>query len=154
MGKMASLFFNKPGRIAFYLCLTIYLYGDLAIYGAAVAKSMRDVMCTYTPANVSKSNISEYELCWENSPIIRMDAYRIALTGFVCLLGKNKIHLDFLEGKTNKNNCLVSNFYNNLEISALFSQLFRTENSAARRCKFQNVVEIDHKAVVLIFLSL
>ena len=29
MGKMAALFFNKPGRILFYLCLTIYLYGDL-----------------------------------------------------------------------------------------------------------------------------
>jgi hypothetical protein len=43
MGKMASLFFNKTGRIAFYLCLTIYLYGDLAIYGAAVAKSLRFV---------------------------------------------------------------------------------------------------------------
>ena len=27
MGKMASLFFNKTGRILFYLCLTIYLYG-------------------------------------------------------------------------------------------------------------------------------
>lgn len=56
MGKMASLFFNKGGRILFYLCLTIYLYGDLAIYGAAVAKSLRDVMCTFTPANVSKNN--------------------------------------------------------------------------------------------------
>ena len=29
MGKMAALFFNKPGRMLFYLCLTIYLYGDL-----------------------------------------------------------------------------------------------------------------------------
>ena len=87
MGKMASLFFNKGGRIAFYLCLTIYLYGDLAIYGAAVAKSMRDVMCTYTPVNASKSNISETEVCWEKSPLLRIDAYRISLAGFVLLLG-------------------------------------------------------------------
>ena len=90
MGKMASLFFNRFGRIAFYLCLTIYLYGDLAIYGAAVAKSLRDVMCTYVPANVSKSsnNISEYELCFESvENLNRFDIYRISLAGFVILLG-------------------------------------------------------------------
>ena len=89
MGKMASLFFNKAGRIAFYLCLTIYLYGDLAIYGAAVAKSLRDVACTYTPANVSKSssNISENVQCWSNADLTRLDAYRIALAIFVFALG-------------------------------------------------------------------
>lgn len=89
MGKMASLFFNKTGRFAFYLCLIIYLYGDLAIYGAAVAKSLRDVMCTYTPFNTTKSskNISEDELCWENSDLDRFDAYRVALAGFIVLLG-------------------------------------------------------------------
>ena len=90
MGKMASLFFNKSGRILFYLCLTIYLYGDLAIYGAAVAKSLRDVACTYTPANVSKSsmNISEDDPCWEeNSTINRIDAYRIALAVFIVAVG-------------------------------------------------------------------
>ena len=89
MGKMASLFFNKAGRIAFYLCLTIYLYGDLAIYGAAVAKSLRDVACTYTPANMSKSsnNISETVLCWAEADLTRLDAYRIALSVFVIALG-------------------------------------------------------------------
>jgi len=91
MGKMASLFFNRIGRVAFYLCLTIYLYGDLAIYGAAVAKTLRDVACTYTPPNVTKSsfkNITEYDPCWESSPTLnRMDAYRIALAVFVVALG-------------------------------------------------------------------
>ena len=42
MGKMAAMFFNKTGRTLFYVCIIIYLYGDLAIYGAAVAKSLRD----------------------------------------------------------------------------------------------------------------
>ncbi len=61
MGKMASLFFNRTGRVLFYICITIYLYGDLAIYGAAVAKSLRDVACTYTPANLTQesTNITE-----------------------------------------------------------------------------------------------
>ena len=47
-------------------------------------------MCTYTPFNTTKSskNISEDELCWENSDLDRFDAYRVALAGFIVLLGK------------------------------------------------------------------
>ena len=62
----------------FYICITIYLYGDLAIYGAAVAKSLRDVACTYTPANTSRSsgNISDEALCWQDTELTRIDAYR------------------------------------------------------------------------------
>ena len=35
--------FPLVGRFAFYLCIIIYLYGDLAIYAAAVPKSLRDL---------------------------------------------------------------------------------------------------------------
>ena len=59
------------------MCITVYLYGDLAIYGAAVAKSMRDVTCTFKPPNgTSAFNISEDERCWEGEELTRMDAYR------------------------------------------------------------------------------
>ena len=34
-------FFSKFGRLCFSLCMVIYLLGDLAIYCAAVAKSLR-----------------------------------------------------------------------------------------------------------------
>lgn len=44
LGDMAGLFFNSSGRILFYLCLAIYLYGDLSIYSAAIGKSLRDVI--------------------------------------------------------------------------------------------------------------
>lgn len=44
MGEMAGLFFNDAGRMLFYLCLAIYLYGDLSIYSAVVAKTVRDVL--------------------------------------------------------------------------------------------------------------
>ena len=89
MGKMATLFFNKTGRTLFYLCITIYLYGDLAIYGAAVAKSLRDVACTYVPSNTSKAagNISENALCWETSDLSRMDTYRTFLAAFTLMAG-------------------------------------------------------------------
>lgn len=44
LGEMAGLFFSDIGRILFYLCIAIYLYGDLSIYSAAVAKTLRDVI--------------------------------------------------------------------------------------------------------------
>lgn len=44
LGEMAGLFFNDIGRILFYICIAIYLYGDLSIYSAAVAKTLRDVI--------------------------------------------------------------------------------------------------------------
>jgi len=89
MGKMASVFFSQTGRNMFYLCLAIYLYGDLAIYAAAIAKSIRDVACTYKPPNItSPLNISESEICWDGSAQSRLDAYRIFLAVFVCTIGQ------------------------------------------------------------------
>lgn len=41
---MARIFFNDTGRALFFLCFAIYLYGDLSIYAAAVAKTLRDVI--------------------------------------------------------------------------------------------------------------
>lgn len=41
---MARIFFNDTGRVFFFLCFAIYLYGDLSIYAAAVAKTLRDVI--------------------------------------------------------------------------------------------------------------
>ncbi|KAJ7369343.1 hypothetical protein OS493_039701 [Desmophyllum pertusum] len=43
MGQMANLFFNKIGVRLFYFCIALYLYGDLAIYAAAVPKSLTQV---------------------------------------------------------------------------------------------------------------
>ena len=63
MGKMASLFFGTGGRNMFYICFVIYLYGDLAIYGTAVAKSVRDMACNFKPHNMtSPLNISDSEV--------------------------------------------------------------------------------------------
>lgn len=89
MGKMASLFFSRGGRNMFYICLVIYLYGDLAIYGAAVAKSVRDVACNFKPPNMTSTlNISDSEPCWSGSTKTRLDAYRIFLAVFVCTIGQ------------------------------------------------------------------
>ncbi|XP_018337345.1 PREDICTED: transmembrane protein 104 homolog isoform X1 [Trachymyrmex septentrionalis] len=88
MGQMASIFFNRFGTTLFYLCFAIYLYGDLSIYGAAIAKSLADVACTYLPKNLTcNDTIPDTELCWEGPTFTRLDVYRIFLTVFVLLLG-------------------------------------------------------------------
>ncbi|GFR99824.1 transmembrane protein 104 [Elysia marginata] len=89
MGTMASMYFNKVGLVLFNLCIIVYLYGDLAIYAAAVPKSLRDVACTYEPQNFScNGSKSESDPCWsEESAITRMDAYRIFVVVFFLLLG-------------------------------------------------------------------
>lgn len=43
LADMATLFLSDILRLLFYLVLSLYLYGDLTIYAAAVAKSLRDV---------------------------------------------------------------------------------------------------------------
>ena len=67
----------------------IYLYGDLAIYGAAVAKSVRDITCTFRPnSTVTALNISESAPCWAGSNQSRLSAYRIILALFICTIGQ------------------------------------------------------------------
>ncbi len=43
LGAMANMFFSKFGVKLFYISITIYLFGDLSIYAAAISKSLRDV---------------------------------------------------------------------------------------------------------------
>ena len=104
LGKMTSVFFPAWGRFLFYVCLTVYLYGDLAIYGTAVAKSLRDVswlvstcefsalhvsLCTefsgffstfIPPDHACDQPFDSSDLCWEDVPnVSRGNAYRIFL---------------------------------------------------------------------------
>lgn len=44
LGEMANLFLTKSGRTMFYVILCVYLYGDLSIYSAAVAKTVMDII--------------------------------------------------------------------------------------------------------------
>ncbi|KAL3202354.1 hypothetical protein MRX96_042519, partial [Rhipicephalus microplus] len=85
LGKMASLFFSKVGVNLFYICIAVYLYGDLAIYGAAISKSVRDVACQLpatavensTMSNLTNGTLSNDLPCWANYSLTRGNAYRI-----------------------------------------------------------------------------
>lgn len=86
MGEMAALFFNKIGQFFFYLAMILYLYGDLAIYDAAVPKSLRDTICTYYPKD--NSTLTEDDPCWSAAPTLsRMNSYRICVVLFNLLVG-------------------------------------------------------------------
>lgn len=91
LGEMANLFLNRIGRIVFYCILCVYLYGDLSIYSAAVAKSVMDVVCSYTPSNHTNASDWEYMPCFKNAVgdnrYTRLEVYRIALLTFVGALG-------------------------------------------------------------------
>ncbi|KAK4009870.1 hypothetical protein OUZ56_019013 [Daphnia magna] len=88
MGKLASMFFNSAGSVLFFVCITIYLYGDLAIYGAAVGKSLRDTACTYFPIDVPcNETLNGTVACWEGYDLSRDNAYRLFLSIFVTVIG-------------------------------------------------------------------
>lgn len=87
MGQMASMFFNKVGVNLFYLCIIIYLYGDLAIYATAVPLSLVQVTCFSgnETCGSGSTEMNDTQACWGN--IKRIDAYRIYLAVFTLLLG-------------------------------------------------------------------
>ncbi|XP_045771887.1 transmembrane protein 104 homolog [Maniola jurtina] len=90
LGEMANLFLNKAGRTMFYCTLCVYLYGDLSIYSAAVAKSLMDVVCSSVPANLT--NMTDWDIlpCFHNTSeptYTRFDCYRVALLTFFGAMG-------------------------------------------------------------------
>jgi len=81
MSQMASTVFNKFGLILFYICLCLYLYGDLTIYSAAVAKSLVDASCS------GGLNASVSEKCWESINLSRESMYQVYLFWFLIFFG-------------------------------------------------------------------
>lgn len=85
LGQLANMFFNKVGLILYYIVIALYLYGDLAIYAAAVPKSLASAICggsnifnTTDRANQQCRNVSQH--------ISNLDMYRIMLVVFVVCL--------------------------------------------------------------------
>lgn len=81
MGQMAKLFFSKVGVRLFYLCIVLYLYGDLAIYATAVPKSLTCVAC----GTCNETSSSTTRHCWGS--ITEMNVYRVFLAIVTLILG-------------------------------------------------------------------
>ncbi|VUZ57710.1 unnamed protein product [Hymenolepis diminuta] len=82
LGELFRNFAGKVWTVIFYVTICIYIYGDLSIYAAAVAKSLRDVTC-----NTSDNSLNETDLCWSPKGLSRAAVYRLYLGGFTCALG-------------------------------------------------------------------
>ena len=83
LGDMSRLFFYKAGVILYYVSVSIYLYGGLSIYAAAISKSLTTVVCGDAQcfvANVSSSP------CPNIRSINIQHMYRIMLAIFVLLI--------------------------------------------------------------------
>ncbi|KAI9907280.1 hypothetical protein PsorP6_004729 [Peronosclerospora sorghi] len=79
LAEMAEMLFSKRGIVAFYACITVYLYGDLAIYAVAVPKSLREIICPRPSAN---------SIVWECSDQLNSsELYRLLVVLFGLLLG-------------------------------------------------------------------
>merc|ERR1719234_1175940 len=89
LADMAELLYSKFGRLCFSLCMVIYLLGDLAIYCAAITKSLRDVTCTGgdNVTNWSSDEPALSDICWQGTPVTRGNAYRAYVAAFLLTLG-------------------------------------------------------------------
>lgn len=113
MGQLANFFFNRVGIVLYYLCIVVYLYGDLSIYAVAIPKAFAAVVCknstysssassnstnltllyTYaTPTNMSSRNATNLtklslEECFGSNTITKKEAYYVFLGAFTILLG-------------------------------------------------------------------
>ncbi|XP_049869094.1 transmembrane protein 104 homolog [Pectinophora gossypiella] len=90
LGEMANLFLSRTGRTMFFVLICVYLYGDLSIYSAAVAKSVMDVVCSSIPSNVTNPKEWDELPCFNSTTAAtytRLQVYRIALLTFVGAMG-------------------------------------------------------------------
>ncbi|KAK5884462.1 hypothetical protein CesoFtcFv8_018281 [Champsocephalus esox] len=85
MGQMASMFFNKVGVNMFYICIIVYLYGDMAIYAAAVPISLMEMACGNHSCSAGSVKYNDTDPCWGS--VTRKDAYRVFLSVFTLFLG-------------------------------------------------------------------
>ena len=85
LGHMAKMFFKKHHLKYFYICIIIYLYGDLTIYSTAISKSLRDVTCNYE--NCHKADLEASDPCWQNLAISREQVYRLYILVIALFLG-------------------------------------------------------------------
>lgn len=93
---MAKMFFKKEHLKYFYLCIIIYLYGDLTIYSTAISKSLRDVTCSYD--NCNKTELDASDPCWESLSISRGAVYRLYILIIALFLGPFfNLHTKYLQ---------------------------------------------------------
>ncbi|VDM51073.1 unnamed protein product [Toxocara canis] len=84
VSTMAGLFMGKYGVLCLNSVVTVYLFGDLAVYTAAVPKSIMNVICQ----SVNASTEHGAKACYDGWPVWlqRITVYRLAICAFVCFV--------------------------------------------------------------------
>lgn len=81
LSEMATTLFSRTGQFSFYVCLCLYLYGDLTIYSAAIGKTLVDLSCNI------KENVTDLDPCWESYSFTRRVMYQMFLSCFLLVFG-------------------------------------------------------------------
>ncbi len=76
MGEMSKLFFSSTGALVFFICIAVYLFGDMSIYSAVVSSTIRDVICE-KPNSTINSTAQLTLPCWSGHEMDRFHVYRI-----------------------------------------------------------------------------
>ncbi|KAH7732270.1 Amino acid transporter [Aphelenchoides avenae] len=79
---MSHMFLGKAGIVFTYLALSLYLFGDLAIYSTTVPKSLMNVICATVNASAHPNTTS----CYEHWPeaLSRHNVYLLCVVAFLC----------------------------------------------------------------------
>ncbi|KAE9555646.1 hypothetical protein FO519_001117 [Halicephalobus sp. NKZ332] len=80
LSEMSLMLLGRVGVIGTYIVLTLYLFGDLAIYSTTVPKSLMNVLCESPNATKITSDLPCYIDSFNN--ISRMTVYRICVVTF------------------------------------------------------------------------
>lgn len=96
LGDLTGLFLHPLLSKFFFLSITVYLFGDLIIFNALMAKSLREISCTSmdkcddnatTSGELRKSGGSLDLRCWDSVDFLsRGQVYQIYLLAFVAIL--------------------------------------------------------------------
>uniref|UniRef100_A0A7E4VV90 Aa_trans domain-containing protein n=1 Tax=Panagrellus redivivus TaxID=6233 RepID=A0A7E4VV90_PANRE len=80
LSEMAYLLLGKVGVILTYIILTMYLFGDLAIYSTTVPKSLMNILCE----SPNTTEINGQLPCYEShlNDLSRMTVYRVCVVIF------------------------------------------------------------------------
>jgi hypothetical protein len=80
-GEMSKLFLPPTGSLMFYVCIAIYLYGDMSIYSVTVSSTLRDVICDKQNSSFNATELLKMP-CFLDGTVNRFDAYRVCLIIF------------------------------------------------------------------------
>lgn len=83
MGEMSKVFLNKSGVMLYYISICLFIYGGLAVYSAAISKSLTSVVCG--DAQCFRKNLTDP--CQNITQISVINVYYIMLALFAVCIG-------------------------------------------------------------------